>query len=198
MKTNPELIKSNITLEDIRPYLTRISGLFAVPFGDGGFFWSKEEIKENKESYEKRFIKLASMVLGVTEEEVSKKITRKKDSTKYWCWANNVNYNLKINETPKYGISLFISECQHPLSIGFTFSQAYKVGHFYIDENGVITQETNYPINSIQDLFDAFKSIEHEDINKQLKKMRTSEKKAEKALNTIRTKIKELENKLKD
>ena len=41
-------IKSNMTLDDIRPHISRIDGYFGVPFDDGGFMMTEQEIKKAK------------------------------------------------------------------------------------------------------------------------------------------------------
>ena len=192
-------VKSNITLESIRPYISYTSGNFGVPFTDGGFMWSSEQIEEAKQEYDDYFVKETSKILGITEEEVREKPHKRKspEASKYWCWKHNLEYKFKTTDCKQPSVGIGINE-RGTHSIYFQGPFAYKLGYFRIDEKGVIYQDTKHIINSIGDVFRLYKQFERDEINKELDKARASETKTLKSLNTIREKIRTLEGKLNE
>ncbi len=191
-------IKSELTLEDIRPYISNISGLFDVPFGNNGFLLSNEEIDKSREEYECRFTSIAAMILGVSNEEAKNKILKEKDASRYWCWAHNINYYINIKEEKEIPIFFYISPADVCMYIGGRYGN--KMHTFYLDENGSIYRikdfEKKMPISSMKDIISIIGNFEREDLNKQLKKAKESEKKAEKRLATIKKEIKDIEKRL--
>ena len=79
-------VKSNITLEEVRPRVSRIHAYFGVPFDDGGFMMTEQEIKKAKteqeikkakKDYDEAFTNAVSLILGITKEEAKAKIKTK-------------------------------------------------------------------------------------------------------------------------
>lgn len=195
----PKECKSNITLEDIRPYISCIHGYFGVPFDDSGFFMNDNEIAVSREKYDGYFKKYTAMILGISEEEVCSKLTKKSIGGDV-CWKHNRSYELKTGKIKEPSISISIyDDMSQRFRISFNNRYSYtdgSIGSFYIDINGIIYQTTLLNINSIEDIAKIFIEREKADILKELTKMKKAEKTAEKSLNTIKTKVRELENKL--
>lgn len=190
--------KSNLKLEDARKYISHISGFFGVPFGDGGFLWSKEEIDENKKAFDEFFSKSAAMILGITPEEADSMTTKKNehDMTKFynWCWKYNLTYRIQLKKDTERTICVSLGYQRH--NIYFSSVYGSRVGNFYIDENGDILQDTDKVYNSFDEIMDEFKIYEAESITKELNKLKETEKKKRKALESTQKKIKELEKQL--
>lgn len=192
------LNKSNLKLEDIRKYISHIRGFFGVPFGDGGFLMSNEEIIESKKAYDEFFSKTAAMILGITPEEVDSMTTKKNDndmSKPYnWCWKHNLTYKIQVQKDSNRTISIGIEYQRH--NIYFKGMYGSRVGNFYIDENGDILQDTDKVYNSFDEILDELDGYEVERITKELDKLKETEKKKRKALESTQKKIKELEAEL--
>ena len=72
----------------------------------------------------------------------------------------------------------------------------YGISYFEVDKNGNIYQSPKPEITSIEDIKNIVARTNIENINKELKKLKTQEARALKGLATTRNKIKELEEKL--
>ncbi len=190
-------VKSNITLESIRPYVSYTSGFFGVPFTDCGFMWSSEQIEKAKQDYDDFFIKETARILGIPENEVRDKPYKKRssDASRDWCWKHNLDYKFKTTDCRQPSVGIGINE-RGEHSIYFQGPYAHKLGYFKIDEKGIIHQDTEYTINSVGDAFRLLKQFEKDEILKELEKAKASEAKALKSLNTIREKISNIEHKL--
>lgn len=188
--------KSQITLENIRPHLSSISGLFGVPFGDCGFLFSEQEIKKAKAEHEKMFITSVALILGITEEEAKKKVVAKKDNSKYWCWKHNVNYEVNIKR-PKSPTIFARMHGNGRITLNVEGGYKCDISYFEVDKNGDIYQSESSDINSIEDIAGKINNIKKNEINKELNKLKVQEINAIKRLSTTREKIKKLEDELK-
>ena len=198
------LKKSNLKLEEIRKYISRISGFFGVPFGDGGFLMTKEEIAESKKAYDELFTKTSAMILGITPEDAESRTTKKNEedlSKPYnWCWKHNLTYRLQLKKDTKETLTIRINEPPSHLNNiylnGTNGSISSKIGNFYIDENGEIFQDSQKEYNSFDEIINEIKSYEIESITKELDKLKDTEKKNRKTLENTLKKITKLEKEL--
>lgn len=190
-------IKSKLTLEDVRPYISGIFGMFGVPFDDGGFMMSEQEIKKAKAEYKKMFIASVALILGITKDEAKKKVVAKKDKSKYQCWKHNVNYevNIKTPKHPTISASIYGND---RITLNVTYGYKCGISYFEMDANGVIYQSPICEITSIEDIKRKITKANIDDINKELKKLKKVEANAVKGLATTRSKIEKLEKELKE
>ena len=201
------LTKSNLKLEEVRKYISHISGFFSVPFGDSGFLWTKEEIAKYKKEYDELFVKTSAMILGITPENVESRITKKNDedlSKPYnWCWKHNLTYILQLKKDTKGTLSIRIDETRpHLNNIYFNDVNGFssKIGNFYINENGEILQDSQKEYNSfdeiMNEILNELKSYKIKSITKELDKLKDTEKKNRKTLENTLKKITKLEKEL--
>lgn len=186
-------VKSNITLEDVRPHISRINAYFCVPFDDGGFMMTEEEIKKAKKEFDAAFIKFTSMILGITEEEAKVKTKTNKEKG-YWAWKHNVNYEVK-NRSKHPSFSVMVHSPER-VTLDVSEDKGYNINYFELTPDGKIFQSPKSDINSIDDISKKLKKIKMDDINKELKKLKDYKKKASKELETTRNNIKKLEEEL--
>lgn len=196
------LIKSNITIKDLLPYLGSISGNFGVPFNDFGFLWSSEQIKEYKEDYENYFVKTSASILGISIDEINSILKRRKThdlSKSYnWCWKHNVDYSIKLDKCCQDLFYLHLSDSRRwPLQIGirelYTYSSDLSL---YIDVNHEVLIESKIPINSVEDIISLRKDDMKKRLLKELSRLKSQESKYEKTLNNCRSKIQKLQDEI--
>lgn len=197
-----EYIESKITLENIRPYLSSIYGSFGVPFNDYGFLMSKDEIEKSSKEFDEKFKKATAMILGITPEEAAKKMKKKKQgglSKPYnWCWRNNYSYSINLNPNVRFPISISISDDKrtiHNISIHYN-GYVRDLGYFVLTEDGIVMQQTKRDINSLEDIFAILRECEDGKLIEEIKKLKATEKRTLKSLETTRNKIKNLEDEL--
>ena len=180
---NKTFVKSNITLEEVRPHISNINAYFGVPFDDGGFMMTKQEIKKAKKEFEEAFINTVSLILGITKEEAKTKIKTKKEKG-YWCWKHNVEYDVDI-KTSKKSIR-FLARMHDIERVTLDVSEG-RIGYFELAQNGDIYQSTKTinEINSIEDILKKINKEKSDRLTKELKKLKDYEKKAAKELEKI-------------
>ena len=191
--------KSIITLEELRPYLNGVRGMFGVPFGDRGFLMSSEEIEEAKTFFDSHFVKMAALFMGLPEKEANSKTKRKSeyDGKPYnWCWKHNKSYSLekKVNDAI-LSVSIHIDSRDY-FPIHFNGLYSLEIGSFYITQDGEIYQDKKSELLSLSQIREKIITKKTDEINKQLKKQQTAYNKAKKALATMTKKIKEMETEL--
>lgn len=190
--------KSIITLEEIRPYIKTLSGYFGVPFGDGGFLMSSDEIEIAKVSFESHFFKVAALFMGMTEKDTMSKTKKKSeyDGKPYnWCWKHNKSYTLKQPNEDILSFSINISERDY-FHIYINDDYNTGIGSYCITEDGEIYQDKNSEDLTLAQMRERIKAKKMEDANKELKKRQTALDKAKKSLATMTKKVKELEDEI--
>ena len=194
---NKTYVKSNITLDEVRPHISSIHAYFGVPFDDGGFMMTEQEIKKAKEEFDEAFTNAVSMILNITKEEAKRKIKTKKEKG-HWCWKHNVSYDVKV-EKPK--LPSFYASVHNigRITLNVNETNSCCIGYFELTPDGDIYQssKTMNDINSLEDISRKINKHQLDTINKELKKLKEYEKKAVKGLETTRNKIKKLEDELK-
>jgi len=188
--------KSIITLEEIRPYLNGVRGVFGVPFGDRGFLMSSEEIEKAKTFFDSHFVKVAALFMGLTEKEANSKTKRESeyDGKPYnWCWKHSKSYRLEkpVNDAI-LSVSISIDSRDY-FPIHFHGLYCREIGSFYITQDGEIYQDKKSELLSLNQIRERIKAKKIEDTNKELKKQQTALDKAKKSIATMTKKVKELE-----
>ena len=193
---NSAFVKSNITLEEVRPRISYIHAYFGVPFDDGGFMMTEQEIKKAKKDFDEAFTNAVSLILGITKEEAKAKIKTKKEKG-HWCWKHNVSYEVNVRTSKK---PITFSAWMHNNERITLRAIEGSVGHFELAQNGDIYQSpiTIGEINSVDDIIKKINKEKTDKLTKQLEKLKNYEKKAAKGLETTRDKIKKLEDELKN
>lgn len=190
-------VKSNITLEEVRPRISNIHAYFGVPFDDGGFMMTEQEIKKAKKEFDEAFTNAVSLILGITKEEAKAKIKTKNEKGD-WCWKHNVGYDVDIKTSKK---SITFSAWMHDgerITLDVNGEGSHCISYFELTQNGDIYQSprTINEINSVEDILKKINKEKRDKLTKELKKLKDYEKKAAKGLETTRNKIKTLENEL--
>lgn len=191
---NKTFVKSNITLEEVRPRISNIHAYFGVPFDDDGFMMTKQEIKKAKKEFDEAFTNTVSLILGITKEKAKAKIKTKKEK-EYWCWKHNVEYDVDI-KTSKKSIT-FSAWMYDNERVTLKINQG-SIGHFELTQNGDIYQspKTINEINSVEDILKKINKEKCDKLTKELKKLKNYEKKTTETLTTTRNKIKKLEEEI--
>ena len=187
-------VKSNITLEEVRPRISNIHAYFGVPFDDGGFMMTEQEIKKAKKEFDEAFTNTVALILGITKEKAKEKIKTKKEKG-HWCWKHNVEYNVDIRVSKK---PITFSAWMHDNQRVTLDVKEGRVGYFELTQNGDIYQspKTINEINSVEDILKKINKEKSDRLTKELKNLKNYEKKAAKGLETTRNKIKKLEEEL--
>ena len=190
-------VKSNITLEEVRPRISRINAYFGVPFDDGGFMMTEQEIKKAKKEFDEAFTNAVSLILGITKEEAKAKIKTKKEKGD-WCWKHNVEYEVNVRTSKK---TITFSAWMHDgerITLDVNGEGSHCISYFELTQNGDIYQSprTMADINSIEDILKKINKEKRDKLTKELKNLKSYEKKAAKGLETTRNKIKTLEEEL--
>lgn len=190
-------VKSKITLEEVRPRISNIHAYFGVPFDDGGFMMTEQEIKKAKKEFDEAFTNTVALILGITKEEAKAKIKTKKERG-YWCWKHNVEYYVDIKTSKK---PITFSARMHDnqrVTLDVNGEGSHCISYFELTQNGDIYQspKTINEINSVEDILKKINKEKRDKLTKELKKLKGYEKKAAKGLETTRNKIKTLKNEL--
>lgn len=190
-------VKSNITLEEVRPRISNIHAYFGVPFDDGGFMMTEQEIKKAKKEFDEAFTNTVALILGITKEEAKAKIKTKKEKGD-WCWKHNVEYNVDIKASKKPITFSAWMHNEERITLDVNGECSHCISYFELTQNGDIYQspKTINEINSVEDILKKINKEKSDRLTKELKKLKNYEKKAAKGLETTRNKIKTLENEL--